>query len=411
MFLHLALGLSVFVLVLVSRDSLGHWFGVPAMGRFVPGLVLAAAMERVSQVPEKMLVRDLRFRLLAITRGVGEFLFTALAVSLAPSLGATAIVVGNIGRALLMVAVSTAAVDRQWLRPARLSWETYRAMLKFSVPLAVANMTEFAASRWDNLLISRFHGAAAMGSYDLAYNLAGTTTVTVADSISDVLFPSFSRLEPARRGPALIRAVSVMSLVVCPLAFGLAAVSGTLVDAAFPAEWSSIGSMLAVLSIFSACHPLRLPYIVFYKSQGRTIFIMTAGFFRLGLLLASLFLVGRLGPLWACAAVSATFFGYLFLMWAGLRSEHGELLRPAARGMLMPLLSCVPMVLAVSATQAAAPTLGLTSPIGRLVAEVATGALVFPISAAWFARDTCLEVMRLCLGLLRRPQPLGSTRG
>ena len=119
---------------------------------------------------------------------------------------------------------------------------------------------------------------------NLAYNLAGTTTVTVADSISDVLFPSFSRLEPARRGPALIRAVSVMSLVVCPLAFRTAAVSGTLVDAAFPAEWSSIGSMLAVLSIFSACHPLRLPYIVFYKSQGRTIFIMTAGFFRLGLL-------------------------------------------------------------------------------------------------------------------------------
>jgi lipopolysaccharide exporter len=403
--LHVALGVAALGVVFVSRDSLGHWFGAPAMGRFVPGFVVAAAMERLSQVPEKMLARDLRFRLLAVTRGAGELMFTALAVSFAPSYGATAIVFGNIGRSLLVLVAFLAASERRWLRPARLSWPVSVSMLRYSVPLAAANMMDFASSKWDNLLISRFHGAGVMGSYNLAYNLSQTSTLTLADSISDVLCPSFARLKPERRGPALVRAVSVMAFIVSPLAFGLAAVARTLVSAVFPERWALIGPMLVVLSVFAAAHSLRLPFVGFYKAQNRTAFIMTTAFVRLVLLLGALLAIGRLGPLWACAAVDLAFVGHLLLMWAGLLTEEGQLNGATARGMLMPLLACVPMIVFVLITRAIEPRIGLDSPRLALGLEVAMGALGFCLGAAWVARETCVEVLGLVRGLFATALP------
>lgn len=399
---HLVLGVAALVAVFLARDLLGPWLGAPGMGRFIPGFVLSTALERIGQTPEKLLARDLRFRLIAVTRGIGDVLYTALALSFAPGIGGMAIVLGNIGRSALVMAVFAAASDRGWLRPVRLSWSKSLAMFRYSLPLAFANMTDFASGRWDNLLISRFHGAGVAGSYNLAYNLAQTSTGSLADQLLDVLFPSFTKIEPKHRGQALVRAVSSMALLILPLAFGLAAVAATLVAAFFPPRWAQIAPMLVVLSVHAAALPLAWTFQAFYRAQSRTAFVMATSVARLAMLLASLVTIGRFGPLWACVAVDITVVIYLILVWSGLRLDYRPYMRPAALGTARALVACVPMVACVLAAQAIERRVGPVPALWALCIEVPLGAAGYLAGALLVARSTTIELMNLMRSLMLR---------
>src|SRR3954470_24287259 len=58
---------------------LRHWLagpsGAPAAVQFLPGLALAIAIDRVTFVPSRVLVRDMRFRVSGIVRTLGELVF------------------------------------------------------------------------------------------------------------------------------------------------------------------------------------------------------------------------------------------------------------------------------------------------------------------------------------------------
>jgi PST family polysaccharide transporter len=399
---HVCLGWTAITLAFLGRDFLGPWLGSPGMGRFMWGFALAAAMDTVSIVPEKILAREMLFRRIAVTKGIGELLFTTLALSLVSYLGGMALVVGAVCRSAFVMTVFLTRSDRIWMRPVSWSWPLVREMVKYSSPLALANMTDFATARWDNLLIGKFHGSGVMGTYNLAYNLSSTSTLAVAEHIADVLFPSFARLEPRQRGQALVRAVSAMAFVVFPLGLGLGAVASDVVGAVFTSKWALIAPMLTVLSVYAAIQPPGWTFRAFYKAQGRTTFVMLAGVFRLALMLTGIATVGRLGPLWACAAVDFAFVAHFVLMWSGLRRDHAAQAWPAARGVLQVLAACLPMILAVLGIQALERRFFPLPPVWALCLEIPVGALGYAAGAALFARATALELLSLGARLIGR---------
>jgi hypothetical protein len=52
--------------------------------RFPPGFAVAGLLEKVQYVPEKILARNLSFRAIALSRGLGDVIYTAVSLSLAP---------------------------------------------------------------------------------------------------------------------------------------------------------------------------------------------------------------------------------------------------------------------------------------------------------------------------------------
>src|SRR6185503_8453417 len=101
--------------------------------------------------------------------------FTATSVGLAPLLGAMAIVAGNIARSTLVSGLLLARSDaKEWFEPTRPEARTLGRFLTFGLPLTGVIVTDAAAGQWDNLLVGRLFGPAAVGQYALAYNLAIT---------------------------------------------------------------------------------------------------------------------------------------------------------------------------------------------------------------------------------------------
>jgi PST family polysaccharide transporter len=394
--LHGALGVLAAVAVLGGAGKFGSMLDAPGMARFLPGLVLSGLIDRTAYVPERILVRDLRFGAVSAARTAGDLAYTGVCVWLAVAgWGAAALVMANILRSLLRAACFVFAVDvRDWIEPSRPSLDTTRKLLGFGVPLSVGGIFAFASRRWDNLLVSRFFGPGPTGMYNLAYNLADVPAIQIGEQIGDVLVPSFARLEPARRPDALIRSIGLLSLVVFPLAIGLGAVAPTLVAAIFDARWRPLAPMLVLLSSLSVARPIGWIVASYLQALGHTRRILWLEGFKLMALVTLIVTVGRIGPLVTCGAVGAAFGAHaLAALWV-VRKIDGVPIGRLLAGPFAALSACVPLVAGVLAMRhLLASTGGVDKPIVLLGAEVFAGAVCYVLAATLIARTTSLDLV------------------
>jgi lipopolysaccharide exporter len=404
---HLAAGLCALAAVLVAGRALGSAFDAPHAVGYLPGLALAALIDRVGYVPERVLVRELRFGWLSAARTASELAYSVGSVVLAMlGWGAGAIVAGNLLRAVVRSVSFVAGVKRvDWLEVSRLSWGETRALVAFGGPMALGSSASFAARRWDNLLVAHFFGPGPAGAYNLAYNLADVPAIQVGEQIGDVLLPSFARLEPSRRAAALVRSMALLGLVVFPLAVGLGAVAPTLVAVLFDERWRSIGPMLVLLSALSVARPVGWTVASYLQASGQPTRILWLELGKLVCLVGLICTLGRTSPLWTCGAVGVAFgIHALASLWVIQRSDGVPIRR--SLGCLAPALAaCVPLVAGVLAARSGCLAIGGMGALAQLLIEIAAGALGYLFGAWALARDASSELVERLVDALRRHKP------
>jgi PST family polysaccharide transporter len=403
---HIGLGLFALVLLLLCGRSLGLLFDAPGMARYLPALALSVLLDRLAFVPERILVRELRFARLSVARTAGDLVHSLFSISLAAlGFGGAAIVAGNVARSLVRLTISVTSVERRdWLEPSPLDRRQTRELLAFGVPMALGALCEFATRRWDNLLVSRFFGPGPTGMYNLAYNLADVPAIQVGEQIGDVLLPSFARMDEARRPDAFVRSMALLGLVVFPLAVGLGVVAPTLVATLFDERWRPMGPMLVLLAALSVARPVGWTVASYLQARQlpRRIFWLEA--FKLSLLVACIVSFGRISPLWTCAAVGVAFGGHaLASLWV-VRQIDGIPLTRSIGSLLPALLSCLVMALAVLGLRALLDGAQLPSAL-QLALEVLSGAVAYVIAVSILARRVSQELIAKIRMALGRPQP------
>ncbi len=398
---HFIFGLVAAAVLVALRHPLAHMYDAPLVARYIPGLALALLLDRVGYVPERVLVRDMRFKAVAITRSVTDVGFSVIAVAFAAAdWGADSIVAGNLFRSALRALIFVAVVDRKdWLQPCRLSAEHRHTLFAFGLPLWLANLTHFASRSWDNLVFAVLFGAGPSALYAKAYSLADVPATQIGESVGDVLVPSFARTESVDRGPGLIRWTALLALIVFPLAIGLGAVAKPLVRALFNEEWQGVAPLLMVLSVLSVVRPISWTVGSYLQAQNRPRAILYLEVGRTILLFAMMALMGRLGTLWACVGVGLAFTaGTAGSLWAA--SQDGVSIAAFLAALWRPLLACVPLVGVVMAVHLAVGALGTKNAVVELTFEIVLGAVVYVPSAFLIAGDTARDAVRMVKGAL-----------
>jgi PST family polysaccharide transporter len=393
--IHLALGALAAVGVFALREPVGDWIGSPNMGRFVGGFAISMLIDRVGLVPERVLIRALRMRVVALSRTGGDLAFPLVSIALASlGWGGMAIVAGNLARSTTRALIQCAAVDRRdWLEPSRYRAAAFAELWRFSGPLWLGNLAAFACRRWDNLLVARFYGAGVLGSYNVAYNLAENPPV-VAEQAIDVLLPSFTRLEPHRRAQGFIRSLAMLSFVTSPLVIGLGVVAPTVVAAFLSDSRADVAPMLAVLSIMSVTRPLQWASAAYFQAIDRTRLVMSLDIATLVVLVISIVTLGRISPLWACVAVGLVSVIRAVVTGVIVRELHGVNLGAFFGPQLRPVFACLPMTAAVLLVRQVTSL----APAGQLALEIVAGATGY-LGGAWVIANA---TFRDALDLARR---------
>ena len=394
--IHFGLGVVAMAAVFLLRGPLGLMLDAPDMGRFILGYAVAVLLERARMVPTALLVRDLRFRTVAIINSLGELTFTGTAVALAPRWGGYAVMIGAIARSSLTFLLFTAAAPRiEWIQRSAIRKETLRRFFGYGAPIMLSSVADRAASTWDNLVVLRLFGPQVTGAYALSYSLAETPLIYVAERMGDVLMPAFSKMEPEERPAAVVRAAGLMALVVAPLGVGLGAVAPTIVRVFFDARWANMASILMVLSVMTVFQPVPWSAIAYLQAEKMTRPIMIMSIARALVLLALVAVLGWLGgPVWSCAGVGVGYALHSVVTVVFTARVTPLAARPYFAAVLRPLLACVPMFLAVAALRIFLAQRHVPGGVS-LAAEVLCGAAAYAAAAFALAGANVRELIRL----------------
>jgi lipopolysaccharide exporter len=388
---------------LALGPSIGPIFRVTQIMRYLPLLSVVALLDRISSVPERLLYRDLRFKLVSINNACGDLAYTAVSLALVMRTGGMSIVWGNVARSTLRAVVIFKANGRAgWLEPVPIRRDVTRQIFGFGLRLALGNWAGFISRRWDNMLTSRYFGPAVMGAYNYAYNLANVPALQVGEQIGDVLLPSFGHLAGQNKRNAFLRSTRLLALLDFPLAVGLAAIAPTLVTVVFNDRWVTVGPMLVILSSLSLAYPLGYTAGLYLQAAGKPMLLSYLEIGKALLLFGGIVVLGPLGPLWVCVAVATAYaLAALASLWMVQLADDVPFLSSLG-GLLPPLAACLPLVGGVFAVRIG---LGRHDPLG-LALEVLAGIIGYLAGAFLFARPLTRDLLGLARKFLRRdPRP------
>lgn len=380
------------------------WFHAPHLAAYLPGMTLSILLRRIGSVPDKVLAREIRFRELAIANGMGDLAYTVSAIGLAAAtdLGGQAVVVGNIVQSAVATLLIVRATGMGWLRRTPWRWQRVREILRFGLPLGLAQVFDFATRYWDNLAFGAYFDAKVVGLYNQAYNLADIPAVQVGEQISGVLLPAMAELDVDDRKVALIRSTGLMALVVFPLAVGLGAVAPTLIRCLLNDAWQGVAPLLTVLSVLSVVRPMAWGVSAYLASFSRTRTLMLLALLKLVLLFGCIVAFASLGPVWTAASVGIAFGGQALVTLILVMFTDAIPAWPLASAILRPLAACGAMAAAVLGMRYGMASLGVRSAAAMLPIEIAVGAVSYVAAALVVAGPSARDFLQLLRRALKR---------
>jgi lipopolysaccharide exporter len=399
--------LSFGLLALFAITFTGAWFApmfhAPHLASYLPGLALAIAIRRIGSVPDKVLAREMRFRELAVANSAGAMSYPIVVISLAAAgFGGQAMVAGQIVQAMIATTLILATTGLGWLVITPWRWQRVREMVRFGLPLGVAQLFDFGSRYWDNLLFGAYFGPKVVGYYTQAYNLADIPAVQVGEQISEVLLPAMANLDAKERQAALIRSTALTSLVVFPLAVGLGAVAPTLVASLLNRSWQGVAPLLVALSVLSVVRPMSWGVLAYLASYSRTRTIMVLQIIKLVLLFSCIVAFHTLGPVWTAAAVGIAFGTQSLISIALVIWTDRIPAWPLASAFIRPLAACAVMAAAVIGMRQGLLALDVDTPRLLLPIEVVTGAVAYIGAALVLAGSVSRDFLQLLRRALQR---------
>ena len=227
-----------------------------------------------ASAPQSMLLRDLRFRSLALLEtGVLAVAGASAAILAVAGWGVWSLVAQSlIASVLTAVSVLILARFNPLSRAAVPSFAQLRELSRFSGPLAGYQILNFVSRNIDDVLIGKFLGATALGYYSLAYRVMMYPLQKVSGTIERVFFPAFSTIQddPQRLRRAYVKAAEFIALITFPMMAVMMVVSPEMTRVLFGPDWAPAVPLIAILSAAGLAGSIGTTVGNIYLATGRS---------------------------------------------------------------------------------------------------------------------------------------------
>jgi PST family polysaccharide transporter len=131
-------------------------------------------------------------------------------------------------------------------------------------------LAEFFEQNADYISIGQVLGASQLGFYSMAYRQAELPYYSIADPVGTVTFPAFARMRHEGRDLTrpFLTALSMVSLLTCPLGVYMSAGAQPFTLAFFGPNWLPMTGVLAIMGIWAIVRPLQATFGRLLNSLG-----------------------------------------------------------------------------------------------------------------------------------------------
>jgi O-antigen/teichoic acid export membrane protein len=208
--------------------------------------------------------------------------------------------------------VSTALlwVFLRWRPRVRFSFESLRRLGGFAGVLFGENLVFQGGNSLGPVVIGRYLGAAALGTFGIATNVILVPATRVAAPVAQVFFPAFARMSDDRErlADAWIRSTRLVSAITCPALVGLAILAPDFVPVILGSRWNGavVVIQLGAVAALAAAFDAMMAEVLLALNKPGALFKLTV--FAMTTTIAALVV----GLRWGVVGVMA---GYMAMSW------------------------------------------------------------------------------------------------
>ena len=268
--INLALGAFLTVVVAATGPFLATFYKEP---RLVPVAVASGTVFLFNSLAVQhraLLDRAMRFstsvKIDILCSTIGAFIAVGIA---ALGFGYWALICQTIS--LSMVGTVAVWIAMPWLpgRPSRVSG--LRSMVRFGGTVTLNSSIVYLAYNTEKILLGRFWGAAALGIYGRAYQLANLPVQQLIAAAGSVAFPVLSRMQSdaQRLCRSFLKALSLIVSLTIPVVISCAVFANEIVLVVLGQKWIGAAVVLRLLAPTVLVFALVNPFSWFLRATGR----------------------------------------------------------------------------------------------------------------------------------------------
>lgn len=247
----------------------------------------------------------------------------------------------------------------------------------------------------DLLLIGRQLGANALGYYQNARSLTDEVRGRIAMPLQRVLFPAFSaiQMDNARLQYSFMRSARLLAAIICPVGFGLAAVSEDIVPVLYGQQWLAMMPILSMLGISAAFRGSTAIAFPLFNAKNRVELALKFNIIGTALMVTSVVLALPYGLKTVATVIAANSLYSLVTFWVGL-GLIGLNIKHIVQIFAAPVAASLVMWAAIAAIRLMITGLW-TYPELRLLLHIVAGALTYILTLCLFDRQYLLDFKEL----------------
>jgi len=309
---------AVFAVAIWTQAHLvAAFFDIDTLAVVLPVYASVFLLRGISLVPEALLQRELKLRLLAAI-DLCAFLFGYAAVGITLAMlgyGLWALVGAHIGQALVKT------IGLIWMGPGiskpSINLKAAAELLQYGAGQSIGRLAGFVAVQGDSVVVGKLIDAQALGVYGRAYQLVVMPIMLLGRAVDRVLFPAMSKLvlDRERLRMSYRRGLSIAALLTMPTLVIFVVLAPEVVLVLLGSQWESVVTPLKVM----AC---GLTFHLGYKVSDALIKATGAVYRRAWwqMVYAALVIVlASIAAQWgivgvACATLAATSANYFFMV-------------------------------------------------------------------------------------------------
>lgn len=217
-----------------------------------------------------ILMREMKFRKLAIIDILSVFISASIGISLA-FIGAG--VWSLIAQTLSFTAsrAITIWIISSWRPSLNYNWRFIVDDLRFGGSLLGAQLLNQITRNIDYILIGYYFSATQLGFYNRAYSLSMIPVAIVVQVVSKVIFPAFSKIQNdnKRIRLAFLRVIQMVGFIIFPILTGAIVVADKFISLIFGYKWIEMVTIFQVLSFTALIQSISKLDGNLYYSKGR----------------------------------------------------------------------------------------------------------------------------------------------
>lgn len=183
-------------------------------------------------------------------------------------------------------------------------------MLGFSKWLILNNAFSFLRVRSPDFIIGRISGSAALGLFNVAYDISTLPTTELVSPINRAVFPGYAKLanDLGLLRKSYLDVLGIVALLAFPASLGISAIADQIVALVLGERWMDAAPLIAVLALFGGVNAIQTNAGSVFNARGKPYLISVVATVNIVLLLAlSLPLALAHGPMGVAVAYLCTF--------------------------------------------------------------------------------------------------------